>query len=116
MQTTTAPRANRIPRLRQQPLNALCKRLHAAHTRYLLWRWRRHLAQLQGEKQHLQHWMAMDQAALLAHRLQYTKSPVLQQRVAEDQAEHARLSTLITAAQREIEALEAELVLVGSLA
>lgn len=109
MQTTTAPRANRIPRLRQQPLNALCRRLHAAHTRYLLWRWHRHVAQLQAEKQNLQHHMALDQAAMLAHRLQYTKSPVLQQRVAEDQAEHARLSALIAAAVCEIEALEAEL-------
>lgn len=109
MQTTTAPRANRIPRLRQQPLNALCTRLHAAHTRYLVWRWRRHVGQLQAEKQALQHHMALDQAALLAHRLQYTKSPVLQQRVADDQAEHARLSALIAAALGEIEALEAEL-------
>jgi hypothetical protein len=107
--STPAPRANRIPRIHRQPLNALCRRLHQLQRRYLLWRWRRHAAQLQAEKRNLQHWMAMDQAALLAHRLQYTKSPVLQQRVAEDQAEHARLSALIAAAAGEIEALEDEL-------
>ena len=101
-------RANRIPRIPSAG-GGLSRRLHRLTTRLQLWRARRHLAELQAERRELQHLMAMDQAALAAHRVQYLKSPVLQARVAEDQAMHQHLGRLIAAAAQRVSELESAL-------
>lgn len=89
MQTPTpTPHPSRIARA--QPIRpSMYRRLHR------WWGVLRTQAQInraETERCHLQHWMALDQACILAHRLQFTKSLVLQQRVIDDQAELTRLN------------------------
>ncbi|UDF33495.1 UNVERIFIED_ORG: hypothetical protein LHJ69_12765 [Shinella sp. XGS7] len=106
MQTPLSPtRANRVPRLPAHT-PSLCRRLYL---RCALFKARMHLQALARRKEQLQHDMALDQAALLVHRLQYTKSPVLQARMAAEQQEFAELSALVGLARADVKRLETEL-------
>lgn len=104
MQTHTT-RANRIPRLPAHT-PSLCRRLYL---RCALFKARLQLQAVVNRKAQLQHEMAIDQAALLVHRLHYTKSPVLQARMAADQQEFAVLSALVGLARADVKRLETEL-------
>ncbi len=93
---------NRIPHA-TPTRPGLCRRLHRWLRRTVL---TTHLANLEDAKRDLQRLMAMDQAATLAHRLQYTKSPVLQERMRREQEEFAKLSLAIGEAKAELAELD----------
>jgi len=98
MQNTATPRLNRIPRhlpTRPSLYRRLCRwvQMRTVRTR---------ITQLQQARANLQHGMALDEAAALVHQINYTKSPVLRQRMDED---HASLQAL------EAELLDAQLAL-----
>lgn len=103
MQSPLSPsRANRIPRIiPTRP--GLCRRLHRWLRRTVL---TTRIAQLEDAKRDLQRLMAMDQAAAMVHRISYTKSPVLQERMRREQKEFAQLSLAIGEAKAELAELE----------
>lgn len=96
-------RANRIPRLApSRP--SLYRRLHNWAKRLQL---QSELRRLTAERDELRHGMAIDAAAMAAHRLHYTKSPVLQARVRQDQAAMLELECKLAELAAQLRALGA---------
>lgn len=104
-----AGRANRIPRMAQRGQAAAVPTRPGLMARLRRWlrlrQLRAHYAWLDREARELQHHMALDQAAAQAHRLHYTRSPVLAHRMAQDREQYQTLLAQLASVARELRAM-----------
>lgn len=102
MAEASSRRLNRIPRvIATRP--SLCTRLHRWLERRRL---RKQCATLGACLAQLEQDIANDERLIAANKLQYLKSPVLQQRRCDDLTELQRLKAALAAGQAKLDAME----------